>query len=507
MILPPIHSLVSAFALLLVYSAFCVFVWRHYRRQQTTSVIATSGSNGKVILLGYASQGGNALRIAQQTAAQLQQAGRRVELLPLNRLDAERLQQATLCLLVLSTYGEGEPPDNANRFIARNLRTLAPGQLAHVQLAILALGDASYTHFCGFAHSVYRELHQRGAQCLTDIIEVDRLDESALRHWQYYLGQLTGQTQFVDWSTPRYQDWILCGRQCANPGSLGAPAFHVRLQPSSEQVAVDTWQAGDIAEIGPCNTPGAITDFVQRLARTDIAPELLLTRDLRIDDDQVVLLQPLAINDVLAHLPELPHREYSIASVPAEGSLDLLVRQVRNAQQQLGLGSGWLTEYAPLKSSIRLRIRSNPHFHSPSIATPLILIGNGTGIAGLRSHLAARASAAVASENWLLFGERSLAHDAFFAADLLHWQQSGLLTQLHCVYSRDAIDAGPCYVQDLLPLHREQLRAWINRGAAIYVCGSLHGMAQGVDQALTQIFGAECLESLSENGRYRRDVY
>ena len=45
------------------------------------------------------------------------------------------------------------------------------------------------------------------------------------------------------------------------------------------------------------------------------------------------------------------------------------------------------------------------------------------------------------------------------------------------------------------------------RGAALYVCGSLHGMAEGVDTALRSILGSAAVDDLLQQGRYRRDVY
>jgi sulfite reductase (NADPH) flavoprotein alpha-component len=62
-------------------------------------------------------------------------------------------------------------------------------------------------------------------------------------------------------------------------------------------------------------------------------------------------------------------------------------------------------------------------------------------------------------------------------------------------------------VQDLLRAQADAVRAWIARGAAIYVCGSLQGMAGGVHQALGEILGEEALAQLGAEGRYRRDVY
>ncbi|MBP5107056.1 hypothetical protein, partial [Pseudomonas protegens] len=48
---------------------------------------------------------------------------------------------------------------------------------------------------------------------------------------------------------------------------------------------------------------------------------------------------------------------------------------------------------------------------------------------------------------------------------------------------------------------------WLDDGAALYICGSLQGMASGVDQVLIEVLGADHVERLIEQGRYRRDVY
>ena len=61
-----------------------------------------------------------------------------------------------------------------------------------------------------------------------------------------------------------------------------------------------------------------------------------------------------------------------------------------NADGTLGIGSGWLTEHAQIGGSISLRVRRNSGFHLPSASVPMILLGNGTGLAGLRSLLKAR---------------------------------------------------------------------------------------------------------------------
>ena len=76
---------------------------------------------------------------------------------------------------------------------------------------------------------------------------------------------------------------------------------------------------------------------------------------------------------------------------------------------------------------------------------------------------------------------------------------------LDLAWSRDGGAAR--YVQDLLPARADKLRAWVADGAAIYVCGSLQGMAAGVHQALEAILGSVQLAGLVDEKRYQRDVY
>jgi sulfite reductase (NADPH) flavoprotein alpha-component len=104
-----------------------------------------------------------------------------------------------------------------------------------------------------------------------------------------------------------------------------------------------------------------------------------------------------------------------------------------------------------------------------------------------------------------LFGERDPAHDAFYRDELEGWQREGMLPRLDLAWSRGP--DGKQYVQDILLRHAEALRAWVADGAAIYVCGSLEGMAAGVDQVLIQIFTSTFMSEMASSGRYRRDVY
>ena len=443
--------------------------------------------------------------LAQKTAAQLQAGGIDVQVLRLNALLPEILLRQNRILFIASTFGEGEAPDNGSRFLSR-LRNL---DLKHLQYGLLALGDREYQYFCGFGHAINQALHARGATPLFDMIEVDKGDTAALRHWQYYLGQLSGQPLFHDWSPAQYQPWILAQRHCLNTGSPGAPAYWLQLRSTAHLISAPQWQAGDIAEIGPCNSAMRIETFLTRMACDPADKTLrmkLLRRDLPDDETRITLLKSQPQDTWIQSLAELPNREYSIASTPTCSTLDLLVRQVKHGLDDFGLGSGWLTHFAQEGDEILLRIRSNPGFHPPADNTPLILIGNGTGMAGLRAHLLARKEKGVKT-NWLLFGERTQAYDFFFGEEIRTWLAAGFLSHLDVIFSRDAMPGAARYVQDLLRPNGERLQSWVNSGAAIYVCGSLHGMAQGVDEALTGILGRALIEQMTEERRYCRDVY
>ncbi|MFT4246480.1 MAG: hypothetical protein QM581_00400, partial [Pseudomonas sp.] len=168
-----------------------------------------------------------------------------------------------------------------------------------------------------------------------------------------------------------------------------------------------------------------------------------------------------------------------------------------------GLGSGWLALHAPIGAEVRARVRANPGFRR-SAGAPMVLIGNGTGIAGLRSLLI-EAQHAGEPGHWLLFGERGAAHDRLFGDELDAWRAQGHLHRLDLAFSRD--QAHKVYVQDRLREGAAELRDWLARGAVIHVCGSLQGMAQAVDAELRRQLGEETLDALAAQGRYRRDVY
>ena len=402
-------------------------------------------------VVAHASQTGQAEILAGLAATALRAPGHAVALVPLSALDPTTLHQVRKLLVVASTTGEGDPPDNAWSFVRRCMGD-ASLRLDRLEYGLLALGDRAYGDFCAFGHMLDDWLRSTGARPLFETIEVDDSDVDALRRWDVELGRLGAVLPAGAPGPAQTQAWRLHSRSVLNPGSPGAPVHDLVLEPVA--TPAPTWEAGDIAVVQP---PGCDST-----------------------------------------------REYSIASVPSEGRLRLLVREQSRADGSPGLGSSWLAHGLAVGTELPVRLRSNPRFHAPPDARPLVLVGNGTGVAGLRALLRARIDAGH-HRNWLLFGERAAAHDFHYGAELGAWQAAGALARLELAFSRDPGELH--YVQDLVTRHGSELKRWVADGASIYVCGSLRGMAPGVDAALEALLGREVLDELAANGRYCRDVY
>ncbi len=468
------EKILYALATVLAYALLCAAIaWQHRSRQRAAQrrvealLPATPGAPAWWVA--YASQTGQAEELALQTAQALHTAGVPVRLAPLSQIGLADLQQADRLLCIASTYGEGDPPDSAVAF-ARQVMASAEVSLSHLHVGLLALGDKTYAHFCGFGRTLDQWLAARGAQPLFERIDVDKSDPDALRRWRQHLAHLAGTNDLPDWEAPALQPWQLRARAHLNPGSEGEPVHHIELVPEVGQALPD-WQAGDLVQVEVPAAPG----------------------------------EP---------------RDYSIASVPQDGAVHLLVRCSRRDDGTPGVASGWLTQGASIGERVMLRVRAHGGFRiDGNEGRALILVGNGTGLAGLRGHMRARLAAAgrladagavprgaaAAAAMWLLFGERQARCDAHYRDEIDAWARQGWLSRVDWVFSRDQAERR--YVQHALAEAAPQVRDWVDGGAAIYDGGSLEGMAGEVDLALRAILGEAALEQLAAEGRYRRDVY
>ncbi|HEM7149822.1 TPA: sulfite reductase flavoprotein subunit alpha [Acinetobacter baumannii] len=508
----PVYQFVAMLASLAM-PLFFVTGWMLYlkRRKQKKLTQAAHQSlaghyidqNAKPWLITYATQTGVAEQLAWSTATSLQEAHQPVQVKSVQQLTEADLQQHEQILFVISTYGTGEAPDLASNFAKKLLKTNL--ELQHVKYAVLALGSKEYPDtYCSFGHTVDEWLKNNGAKALFDIIEVDNANPADIQNWNQALVKATKLDLHAVNIEKVFDNWTLQQRDLLNPNSLGQPAYNIELTASHEAV----WQAGDIAEIQPGNSPERINKFLQHhhILKNAVVDSLQVSIEKALwNKDLTGEIEPFAnLDHLLEQLPTLPTREYSIASIPSQQVLRLVVRQQYDESGDLGLGSGWLTQHTEINQNVALRIRTNESFHLIDDNRPIICIGNGTGIAGLMSLLHTRTRHNY-TENWLIFGERQRAHDFFYASTIEAWQTMGMLKRLDLAFSRDQEQR--VYVQDIIRQNAAELINWIERGAVLYVCGSIDGMASGVDQALIHILGEEQVDELRQQGRYRRDVY
>jgi sulfite reductase (NADPH) flavoprotein alpha-component len=219
-------------------------------------------------------------------------------------------------------------------------------------------------------------------------------------------------------------------------------------------------------------------------------------------------------------LDPLQPRLYSISSSPRAhpGRLSLTVDVVRyqvGRRQRLGVASTFLAERIPQGGSLKVYVQKAHNFGLPADpATPIIMVGPGTGIAPFRAFLYERMATKAPGRNWLFFGHQRSACDFFYQDELNGMKASGTLTRLSLAWSRD--DKEKFYVQDRMRQAGHDIWAWLQEGAHFYVCGAVR-MGQDVERTLVDIVvqnggrttdqAVAYLADLKKRGRYQADVY
>lgn len=508
---------------------------------------------GKASVL-YGSQTGNSRALAEKLYIALRELGVEARLLNMKDYRPAQLKQEQRLYVVVSTHGNGEPPDEALGFFRFINSDRAP-LLDQLQYAVLALGDSGYEYFCQAGMDLDERLRALGATPVQPRRDCDLDFHEDAAAWQ----QALLKTIQHDPVLPVAMDTAV--HAPAATADSGSPTRPLQAEVLACQPLTTTASAKQVFHLelslpscGPVYSPGDILgvvvgnpdDLVERVIdaaglcadtpvlirqeETSLRHALQEKRELTSvtgkqlkaylslagyndTDINTVELESLVqqgdLLDLLHSFPAsldaqqlvdllrpLQPRQYSIASCleTCPDEVHLLVKQVDfrfKERRHQGLASTHLARLQP-GDSLPVFVKSNPGFRLPdSHDTRIIMIAAGTGVAPFRSFLQQREAQGLRGNTWLLFGEQRFREDFFYQTE---WQQllrDGVLERMDVAFSRDRQEK--LYVQDRLLQNAADVYDWLQQGASLYVCGNREGMAQGVHSTLQRI--------LAEQGR------
>jgi sulfite reductase (NADPH) flavoprotein alpha-component len=138
-------------------------------------------ASGRLTIV-YGSQTGNGKRVAERLARAAEAAGLATRVYASGSYPIKDLARERLLVVVVSTHGDGDPPDDARGFIEFLASRRAP-KLEHLTYSVLALGDSSYPKFCETGRQVDERLAELGGKRLLDRVDCDVDYETLATPW------------------------------------------------------------------------------------------------------------------------------------------------------------------------------------------------------------------------------------------------------------------------------------------------------------------------------------
>ena len=496
-----------------------------------------------------ASQTGHAREVAANLHAALTQQGINATHISAADYKPKTIVDEQVLLLVTSTQGEGEPPEEAVSLHRLLFGKKAP-QLPALRFAVCALGDSSYPDFCQAGKDFDARLAELGGERLAPRADCDVEYQTPAAAWIADL-------------VPRLAALRPAARQAPTAAAPAAVAAYDRDHPFSapllarqkitgrhstkdvRHIELDlagsglNYQAGDALGVWCENDPARVDALLAALkldGATVIDGKTLreqLIREREISQntpqfvqgyaalaqnavldgaiaatspaafaattpiDAIVARYPAAISaeELLTLLRPLTPRLYSIASAPEEVGEEVhltvgVLHYEHDGKTYSGAASGYLGERLPEDGAARVYIEPNPNFRLPDDPNAaIIMIGNGTGIAPFRAFMQARVANDAPGKNWLVFGNPHFTEDFLYQTEWQGWQKDGYLHRYSLAWSRD--QAEKVYVQDKLREEAANVWQWLQNGAHVYICGDAARMAKDVERALLDIIAGE----------------
>lgn len=525
---------------------------------------------GAPLTILYGSQSGNAEALAKSLRKAARKQGFGPDVSALDGFDFAQLTEIKHLLILCSTFGEGDPPDNAMKFMKQIMADDAPS-LPELNYSVCALGDRSYTFFCKAGIDIDNRLAELGATRLAERVDCDVAFEDDYAAWQEAV--FASQTMIdsageapAGVEEDEDDGHAVGGWDKNNP--YFAPVHEVKTLSAAKSAKEVNhveillsgsgleYEVGDALGFWPVNDPVLVEEilaltgitgtdrvllkeqfFPIRLAlqtKLDVVTLTQGTLDALAIEGSVEDVKGLHLIDAIRKwkpqiapqgladaLRPLQPRLYSISSSPKAhpGEVHLTVGAVRyelEDTERKGVASTYLADRCGFGQRVGVYVHKAPHFHlTENDDAPAIMCGPGTGIAPFRAFLEERHARDAAGENWLFFGDQHEATDFLYREQLTELQEAGTLTKLSLAWSRDGKDK--VYVQDKMREAGEEMFAWLEKGAYFYICGDASRMAGDVDKALRQIIGQygnldeagvqAYMDKLVEQHRYQRDVY
>lgn len=527
----------------------------------------TAPQKTRTVTVLFASQTGNAQNLAQKLTFELQAKNIEAEVVSMAKFKPNSLKKVEDVLIVASTNGEGEPPDNALGFHEFLYSKRAP-KLDHVRYAVLALGDTSYEFYCKTGHDFDDRFKELGAEQLLPIVECDVDYEEPAAQWftdiQNILAQATAAPAAQNAATEttasgtdytRNNPFAAEVLEKINLNMTGSNKHTVHLELSLEGSGI-TYEPGDSLGIVPKNNVQLVDTLIAALhfdANKLVTDKQVTLRDALINDLEITvlskpLLQKIAeftthsdFQNIVAQtsvkdfvygrdvldvveaygpfswneeqfaslLRKIPGRLYSISSAQSAVDEEVHVTIGRvgyesHGRERFGVASTHVADTIEIGDTVNVYVHKNPNFKLPAEDKPAIFIGPGTGIAPFRSFLQEREETGATGESWLFFGEQHFVTDFLYQTELQAWLANGTLTNLNVAFSRDTDQK--VYVQHRMQEEAAELYDWINRGAYIYVCGDEKHMAKDVEQTLIQIIATQGNKSEADAAAFVKEL-
>jgi sulfite reductase (NADPH) flavoprotein alpha-component len=516
----------------------------------------------------YATESGNAERLASDVAKSARKLGFKPALVDMADLELASLAKARRLIVIASTWGEGDPPARAVHAHADLMSEKAP-RLDGVEFGVLALGDSAYAEFCAIGKAIDARLEALGGKRVADRVDCDvDFAEPAAGWIDSTLHALApppearGTVIAVDFaarqpSAPDLEPVEAEVTEKINLNSSRSDKETIHLELALP--AGFAYEPGDSLDVYPQNDPTYVEALLQASALSGDAAlrdKLIASRDVTtlslkaLQNFVAATSQPDAkalldsgnaaswiagrqLIDLVEAFPAvlsaeamekitrpMVPRAYSIGSSQREfaDEAHLLVAAVRyesHGRPRAGVASSHIADRLRKGDRLRVKLRPNRHFALPAPDKDVIMVGPGTGVAPFRAFVQERRATAASGRSWLFFGDRRFTHDFLYQ---LEWQDAladGALTRVDLAFSRDTPEK--IYVQHRMWEARRDLVDWLDNGAYFYVCGDAKKMAKDVRAMLVRALAdvkslapdaAEAaVRELEKSRRYLQDVY